>query len=176
MEIIQKKSSLQSSKGLKILFYISLIFLFFSIVGFFVLNNFLKNTKKEFETLEITLAKEIAPEKLTLKREVLSYQEKIDNFSFLIDQQKKNSKFFEAFEKIIHPQVWFSEFSLDSKEKTVTLSGHAQNFEALGQQLLIIKNEYDWIKNFSLKAISINKEGKIDFNLNLFLIPTFLND
>ena len=122
----------------------------------------------------MTLAKPIAPEKLALEKEILSYQRKIDDFSFLIDQQLEGSRLFTAFEKVVHPRVWFSKFSLSLEEKRVTLSGHAESFEVLGQQLYIIQNQ-DWIKDAELGTVSMAEEGKIDFSLFFTINPKFFN-
>ena len=174
MEIIPKEP-LKSSKSSNILLYFSLALLFFSIASFFVLGYFLEGNRKELTVLEMTLAKPIAPEKLALEKDILSYQRKIDDFSFLIDQQLEGSRFFTAFEKVVHPRVWFSKFSLSLEEKRVTLSGHAESFEVLGQQLYIIQNQ-DWIKDAELGTVSMGEEGKIDFSLFLILNSKLFND
>lgn len=177
MEILPQEE-LKQPKGLKILFYFGLAFLFFSIVGFFILNHFLEEAQKERSTLEVTIKERLTPEKLKIKEEVFSYQRKINDFSFLINQQTEISKFFNAFEKIVHPYVWFSMFDiiLRNGEGVVTLSGRAQNFEVLGQQLLIIQNNIlqqeqqdRWIKSTILEKIAIAEDGKIDFDLSLSL-------
>jgi hypothetical protein len=168
MEIIPKEKS--SKKDFNILFYISLILLFFSIVSFFILNHLSKQTQKERERLDVLLIQKLSPEKLALKQEVLNYQKKIDNFSFLIDQQLKSSKFFTEFEKIIHPQVWFSNFNLNLKKGIVTLSGYAQSFEILEQQFFVFENT-NWIKNFDTETILIGEERRINFSLIIFFNP-----
>jgi hypothetical protein len=172
MEIIPKEKSSKLS-FFNTLFYFALFFLLFSIIGFFLLNHFLGQVQNRLTELEAALVKKVAPEKLALKQEVLNYQEKIDNFSILITQRLESLKFFTAFEKIVHPQVWFSEFSLNSKGGIVVLSGQSQSFEALEQQLSVIKDT-EWIKDFKLETVSITEEKKIDFSLIIFFDPKIL--
>ncbi len=161
-------------KWLNILFYFALILLIFSIIGFFILNNSLKNSKAELTDLESSLLKkETASEKISLEKEILSYQNKIENFSSLTSQHLVSSKFFEIIQKITHPKVWFSTFSLNSREGSVELSGLSRDFESLEQQLLILREE-KIIENVDLKNISITKEGGISFNLSLSFNPEIL--
>jgi len=176
MEIIPKESS-KTSKSSNTLLYFSLIFLFISIASFFVLGYFLEGNRKELSVLEMTLAKPIAPEKLALEKEILSYQRKIDDFSFLIDQQLEGSRFFTAFEKVVHPRVWFSKFSLNLEEKRVTLSGHAENLEVLKQQIFIFQNAKDLIKevDFTIDIETIIPAEEIAFSLSLVLNPKIFN-
>jgi len=105
-----------------------------------------------------------------LKKKVLTYKQKIDDFSLLLNQHQKTSKFFPFFENIIHPQVWFSSFSLDVKNAQVTVSGTAKSFKVLGQQLLIFQGN-SLIKETKLSRISMSREGEIHFTFNLSLNP-----
>jgi Tfp pilus assembly protein PilN len=165
VELIPKETP-KLAGWLNILFYLALALLIFAIASLFILNNSIKKSKATLEELILeTLTKGKAPERVALKKEILNYEKKFEDFSVLINQHLENSKFFTAFQKISHPQVWFSQLNLNSEEKVANFSGEAKSFESLGQQLLILKNE-DWIKNVELKEVSINKEGKINFNLS----------
>jgi hypothetical protein len=172
MEIIPKEKFSKPIRGLKILFYFSLSLLFFSIIAIFVLNHFHAQAEKENERLKIILTTKI-PERITLQQEVLNYQNKVNNFSFLIDQELKNSKLINNFEKIIHPQIWFSEFNLNSREGIIVLFGHGQSFKALKEQIFIIKKT-EWIKNFNLDKLTMAEGGGVDFNLIIFFNPDIL--
>lgn len=167
MEIIPQEK-VKTSNSLNILFYFGLVILFFSIASFFILNHLLGRAQKELTNLEIILKQELPLEKSIIKEEVLGYQKRIANFSFLIDQKVETLGFFKEFEKIVHPNVWFSTLNLSSKEGVVALSGQAKNFEALEQQFFIIQNT-NWIKSIDLGTVAIGDDGKIDFNLSLFL-------
>ena len=174
MEIIPKKHS-KPSKSLNILLYFSLFLLFFSITIFSIASYLNKRYQEEYINLEQVLERKIPQEEFKLlKEEISTYKEKLKDFSFLLNKQKQSSKVFTAIEEIVHPQVWFSEIDLDLKSKKVTLSGQAQNFEVLGQQFYIIKNQ-DWIKDINLKKVLINEERKIDFGLYFTFNINLLN-
>lgn len=155
---------------LNILLYFSIILLIFSISSYFVLDYYL--IKKSEITLQ-DLEKEIEEkksEKKALEEEILNYQKKIEDFSFLLDQHLVNLNFFNFFEKISHPKVWFSDFNSIPGEAKIKVSGQAESFQVLGQQLLIFKAE-PLIENLNLSEISLGEEGKIKFTFNLILSP-----
>ena len=175
MEIIPKKA-LKPSKSLNVLLYFSLVFLFLSVASFFVFGHFIRELEEEQRILEKAIAEKnerIKP----IEEKLEPYQKKIDNFSFLINQQLEVSKFFTAFEKIIHPQVWFSEFNLNLEEKKVTLSGHAGSLEALKQQILIFQNAKDLIRevDFTIDIETVVPAEEIAFSLSLVLNPKIFN-
>jgi len=158
---------------LNILFYFSLILLVSAIASYFSLNNSLKKSQEELSNLELLLLQEITFEKFNLEKEIFKDKSKIEDFSYLIDQHLESSKIFNILEKISHPKVWFLNFDLNSQKGVLELSGEAQNFESLGQQILIL-NEEKSIKDTNLKNISITKEGKVGFNISLSLEPEIL--
>jgi len=153
-----------------ILFYFSLVLLLASLSGFFVLNYFQKKSQATLDDLRKTIEKGFTAEEKTLEKELLSYQKKIEDFSTLFLDYRLTSKLFGFFEKLIHPKVFFTDFSLDPKLNKLSLSGQTENFETLGQQILIFQKE-EKIKSLDLKEIGISKEGKIEFSLDISFIP-----
>jgi len=168
MEIIPKETP-KIPPWLDILFYFAIGFLVLVFIASFVINQPLKSSQETLEDLESTLAKEVS-ERASLKNEILTYQKKINDFSFLIDNHRNVSKIFAFMENQCHPKVWFSGFSLNAEERMVTLTGEAQDFESLGQQMLILRDE-KMIKSVGLLNISMKKEGKITFNLSISFDP-----
>jgi len=158
---------------LNTLFYVSLIFLFLSITGYFVLNNSIKNSQEKIQVLRETQLKNKTAEKTALEKEILKYDRKIDNLSTLLSQHLVPSGIFELLQNSCHPKVYYSQFSLDANQSTLLLSGITQSFETLDQQFLILKGS-DWVQEVKLDQISISKEGKINFNLAVILKPNIL--
>ena len=169
VEIIPKETP-PIPKWLNILFYFSLVLLVFSIIGYFVLDSSLRNSQKNLADSRETLAGEETPERITLEKEILSYEKKVKDFFSLIDSRQESSRIFNFLQKTCHPKVWFTQFSLDLKDRGVTFSGKTQSFESLGQQLLIFKDE-NLVKAVNLEKISISKEGEINFDLFLSFNP-----
>ena len=98
----------------------------------------------------------------------LDYQRKIDDFAGLLKERRFASGFFEPFEKMVHPKVWFSDFNLHLKNGEALLDGHASNFQTLSQQLDIFKKQ-ETIRQASLSEMGIAKDGGVDFSLVLTL-------
>ncbi len=153
-----------------ILFYFSLGLLLMTVLTYFILGNYLKKAETTLQNLEETLAKERTIEEIAMEREVFGYQKKIGDFSKLINLHLFSSNFFEFIEKNSHPQIWFSKLSLNPRRGEVELSGEAENFATLHQQLQIFRTNPS-VKNLNLVQIAIGKQGRVNFGLNLSLDP-----
>lgn len=169
VEIIPKEIA-PTSRTAKIFFYLAQVFLISSVISFFILNNSVKSAQKKITDLQTSLIAAQTPENKTLEKEILTTQSKIDDFTSLISQHLKVSSVFSLIEKATHPEVWFTEFSLNPQRGSLLLSGEASSFNSLGQQILILKGEEN-ITAVNLEDSSLTKEGKISFNLALFLKP-----
>jgi len=155
-----------------ILFYSSLVILLMIFSSYFILDHFINNFSKELEQLEETLAREKTKEETSLEQEIFSYQKKIAAFSILIKNHLFTSNTFTFLEETCHPKIQFSQLSLNSSDRTVLLSGEAEDFTALGQQLSIFQDA-SGVENSNLSNISIGKQGGIDFTLKLSLNSQF---
>lgn len=153
-----------------LLLYFAIALFLLSLSSYFILSSSLKKASQELQNLEETLAKEKTPAEIALETEILGYQRKIKDFAELLKEHKNPSKFFEFLEGICHPKVWFSKISLSPEDSQAEVSGEAETFQVLGQQLLILKNQV-LIRNLNLSKIAIGKEGKVNFILNFTLDP-----
>jgi len=169
VEIIPKPT-VKISRWQKFLPYFSITLIIVAILGYFVLNNILEKTLQTFKEKVDTLAKLNPPEEQILEKEILNYQKKIKDFSILVDQHLATSNFFNLLESLTHPKIWFSHIELQPKEAKVSLSGQAEDFSVLGQQLLIFKKEKR-INDIKISKVSLVEEGGIKFDLELFLSP-----
>lgn len=169
IEIIPKKAP-RVPFWHNLLFYLSLILILGVISGYFVLNYFLKIAEEEIENLDKILTEEKTEEEIALEKKVFGYQEKIKNFSQLINARKLSLNFFDFLEKNCHPQVWLTQVSLTSDKSQAQIAGKAESFVALGQQLQIFKNE-PLIKKIVLSNVFIGGEGKIEFSFDISLGP-----
>jgi hypothetical protein len=153
-----------------LLFYFSFSLLLMVLLSYFILGSYLKKAEITLNDLKETLAKEKTAEEITLEEKITGYQRKIEDFSKLIDQRFLSSKFFEFIEKNSHPQVWFSKLDLDSVNGKAKLTGEAENFLVLHQQLQIFRKD-PLVKNLDLVKITIGREGRVNFDLNLEFQP-----
>lgn len=150
----------------RILLY-SLVFLLIAvIVSLFLLTNFQKESESYLKTLKERLLEEGAPKVAELEEEILDYKKKIEDFSSLFENHILNTKFFDFIENKVHPQVFFSEINLDSKNSSLNLNGVTDSFLSLGQQISVFRKE-ELIKELVLSNISISEKGGIEFNLTI---------
>lgn len=155
-----------------ILFYVLIGLLIGAILSYFILGHFERKSSATLQNLEEAIISEKTPQKITLEEEVLNCQKKIDSFALLLGQHLLSSKFFDFLQKTSHPRIWFSQVSLNPGEAIAVVSGQAETFTALGQQLQILKKE-PLLKNASLSKISLGKKGEIEFTLNISFDPGF---
>lgn len=167
VEIIPKEIP-QTPKWLNILFYVSLLLLVFSLAGYFILGSSIKGGQEILKNLRTSIQEGQTVERTALEKEILNYQKKIKDFSIIADKHLQLSGVFPVLEGVTHPKVWFSQFNLDVKNKSLSLTGTTQSFETLGQQLLILKKE-DFVEKASLSSISMDRTGKINFSLSVLL-------
>ncbi|MBZ9569587.1 hypothetical protein KJA16_01550 [Patescibacteria group bacterium] len=169
IEIIPKKEVKPSPWQNTLLGFLIFLFLI-SILGYFGLDYFVKKADRQLQELNEEITKARSPQRIALEKEVLDYQEKIEDFSFLLANHQKSSNFFDFLEEITHPEVFFSELNLDTKENRVRLYGQAESFQILGQQLLIFRKA-EFIDTSRLSEIRIGEEGKIEFTFDFSLNP-----
>jgi hypothetical protein len=171
VEIIPRKAALLPL-WLKILFYILIVLLLTAVLSYFILGHFQKKSLAALQNLEDTIAEEKTPQKIALEKEILSYQKKINDFALVLDHHLLPSNFFRFLEKTSHPRIWFSKINLSPGESLAIVSGRAETFPVLGQQLQILKSE-SLVKNVTLSKISLGSKGEIEFTLTLSFDPKF---
>jgi hypothetical protein len=172
MEIIPKQSQ-RMPEWLNIVFYLSLILLICSVIGFFILNHSLNKAKESLKSINEKIANQTTTERVILEEEVLSQKDKIDSFSLLLDNHFNNSNVFEYFQKLCHPKVSFSQFVLNSRSGTINAAGETQSFITLGQQLMIYQKD-PLTKNVDISQITMDRLGRVGFSLILSFNPAIL--
>lgn len=149
-------------------FWLSLILLVSSVASFFLLQNQTSVLKANKEKIETQIGVVGTQAQKLLEEEILDISEKIRDFSTLFKEHKITSKIFDFLEASCHPKVQFTALDLETKNYTVTLRGRTENFQTLGEQLLILESNKD-IKNLELSDISFGREGKVGFGLTFNL-------
>jgi hypothetical protein len=171
MEIIPKDTP-KIPPWLDILFYLSVGLLIFVLISYFLVSQSIKASLKSQEELDAQLA-DSTSKSAKLKNEILTYQKKIKDFSGIIGEHAESSNIFSFIEKQCHPRVWFSGFEYNTKDIKVIVTGEAQSFQSLGQQMLIFRAE-DMISSASLYKVSMEKGGKIGFEISISFAPSII--
>jgi hypothetical protein len=163
MEIIPKpKRKIPSLET--IFLYFSILVFIFSIFASFYFWFEEKSKRKEISQIEEKISILKTPEIKKKEEEVLKYQKKISDFSNLIKEHLFYSKIFPYLEQKTHKQIYFSSMDLDFENSTISLSGQSPSFSILAQQLEVFK---EGPFKAQLKEITLGKEGKVDFKIEI---------
>ena len=156
---------------INIIFYILILALIATPISYFYLVNLEKKTQDNLSELEKILTEEKIEREQELETEIFGYQKRIRDFSTLLDSHQTFYGLFEFLEKNCHPKVWFSTFNIEAENHQLTLTGQAENFQSIEQQILIFKDCTDNVSDVELSEINIEEEGAIGFGLRLSLDP-----
>ncbi len=156
----------------EILFYLGIVLLVAAIGAYFGLGYLQKEGTDKIQSLEEQISAVRTAEVTALKKDLSAKEEKINNFSNLLDNHRITTALFPFLGQICHPQVQFLslEFNASSQGYTVGIPAKAESFRALYQQLLILKDQ-DLVTKMEVAGIALGKEGGIDFKLDLSLSP-----
>lgn len=166
VEIIPKKTGKEISLK-NIYFFIVGALLLAIISGYAILVRSEASISSKIEDLEASIIKIGTREDRESERMVFESESKIKNFKDLWLKRRSFLEFFDDFEKIVHPQVWFFSFDLDASEYSLALSGKTANFKSLEQQLIFLKSQKDFIESFDLSEVKLEKDGGVGFSLNI---------
>jgi hypothetical protein len=179
IQIIPKEAA-QLPLWQNISFYFSIGLIFSILASYGVLYHFTKTAETEATNIDISIQQGKTQQMITLEKELKNYKDIIDAFSYLIANHNFSSNFFGKFEyktgileKNTHPQVLFSDMDFNVKTDTVSLSGVAENIAIVGQQVALFQND-KIVRSVKLSKADINKEGKIEFTLDLYFDPELL--
>jgi len=172
---IVPKPKVKEIPWLKIALSLFVALLLIALLSYLALFFYQNRLSKELALLENQL--ERTEEEEELERRVLLYQQKIADYGILLaEHQLKYQlplKIFEFLEKNTHPDIWFSEFNLDSENNIVRVSGYTNNFETLSQQMFILQKQ-ETLKSIDLSNVSINREKGIEFEFTLIFDPKII--
>ena len=165
---VVSKVKIKAPRWASILFivgFVALIFLLASYVYFGQASQTLSAGIQEKEDLlRLTLAEQTLEEKMRIQ------ERKINQFDNLLADHRKTINLFEFLEQRSHPLIWISEFGFNTSRNMINISGEAQSFVALGQQILVLKGD-SLIKTVQVADISLAATGKITFALQLVFDP-----
>ncbi len=171
MEIIPKSTKAKKVfSGLNLLLYFSIVVFLILIASYFVFGYFSRKLEITAGNLREDLEQKKTSAEITMKQEILTAQRKIDLFSLLIKNQPSAANFFDFLETTLHLKVWFTEIDLNIGINQAVVFGRADNFFALGQQLMIFREER-LIKGVRLSMFEIDKEGWVNFKVELSFHP-----
>lgn len=164
---IETKNSSNSSLFINILFYLSIILLIGASASYFTFNHLEKKTEEEIKSVKKEIDAVTGKEMLSLEDRLELIEAKTSSFKKILNSKKIASKAIPFLEKISHPKVYFTSAQMDPEgENEFTISGRAENYQVLEQQLIILRKE-EKINKFSLDQIKKSEEGGVGFELSI---------
>ena len=170
------KNPAKTNQQQQLFLYVSVGLLMVVLSAYLILIGLEKRASAEIDRLKEDIENVASEEDQKMKDEVLAAKEKIEDFSLLIVNHRRPSRFFEFLEEITHPKVGFTEVELNPVEMKAQLKGFSVNginstvFEAFGQQMYIFQ-EQELIKEVRLISLSLGTKGEAAFLIELFLDP-----
>lgn len=170
IDIIPKEETKQKVviSPFKILYYLVIFLLFATFLSYFIIEISLRKSEQNLAELKTAIFAKETKESKAIEADVLRSKQQIDIFSSLFTSYKKASKIFNFLKQNCHKQVFFSGIDLDTEKGALNITGKAENFKVLGEQMLIFQMQ-DFIDNVSLTSLSMEREGGIKFQLLLSL-------
>jgi len=150
----------------KIIAGIVLVVLLMGLIAAYLYFTFsIKKMSQEFEEKNRALAplEKAIEEK---ENELEPIGQKIDDFNVLLAEHKNRLDIFTFLQTTCLPSIWFSDFAFDSDAEEVIVSGRANNFATLEQQMNILEQE-PVLSDLNITGLSIGEEGGIVFTLSL---------
>ncbi|MFA5368777.1 MAG: hypothetical protein WC303_02070 [Candidatus Paceibacterota bacterium] len=168
---IELSSSEKESSSLIVNIFLTIaVLVLFAALGFFAYFHFMANPEKEMRISDLN--REIAQQKSTTggysQEDLASIGEEVSDYKILFQSRAKTSKFFENFETWVHPQIYFSNFSLNLDSRSVSLSGAANGFQPVIQQIAILKNQ-PLIEKYEISNIRSNDANMVTFDFALIV-------
>lgn len=162
IEIIPKAKK-EISPIVNYLFWSAVALIIILIGLFFFLQNQIFALEKKGGELEKKLTTHGEQEKLD--KEIKITADKIDIFSKLLSEHKITSNFFEFLKTYCHPKVQFFSLDIDAKIFKASINGKTDDFQTLGEQILIFK-ESGFVNDLQVSNISLDRKGKVGFELS----------
>lgn len=148
---------------------LTIILIIAFLVSYFYLVVSIKKISQEIQEKEPILSP--LEENIRSKEgELAPLAKKIDNFAELLQKHEKPLNIFNFLEEVSLPAVWFSDFAFSSENGEVIVSGEADSFITLEQQILILKQE-PFVKNLSVSEVSMGEGGEVIFTFLIAFNP-----
>lgn len=165
IDIIPKRQEEESDSLMNWLSIISYTLLILCMVGLVVFFLGTRSMNESIKKLDQEIAAAKSEDLLTLERRINSYKSRIEDVGDLFLSRPEIWRSFTYIGSITHPEVYYSSFSMNSKERTVSLPGTAASLVAYEQQRYILRDQGGTTSNFSLGS-----DGTVTFTAS-FTVP-----
>ncbi|MDD4531205.1 MAG: hypothetical protein PHH21_00665 [Candidatus Pacebacteria bacterium] len=92
----------------------------------------------------------------------------IGDFKLLLENNPKTSRFFDTFQKWVHPRVVYSNMKFDVSSRKVTMAGQTSGFQNVMQQIALLRREQT-IESYQISNVQLADSGQVSFDLEVTL-------
>lgn len=92
----------------------------------------------------------------------------ISDFKLLLENNPKASRFFDTFQKWVHPKIVYSNMTFDVSSRKVTMSGQTSGFQNVMQQIALLRREQT-IESYQISNVQLSESGQVSFDLEVIL-------
>lgn len=153
-----------------ILYYFAVSLVIVSISFYLSLYLFEQKLETRLEELNTLIMEKESKEIKGLEENIINLKERVDTVGSLLASRQKTTSFFQLISSLTHPKLYFSTVELDTRGLEVKLSGFAQDFAVLKEQIFIFENE-ELIKDVTLSKASVANDGGVEFSITLSVEP-----
>ena len=152
-------------------FYLALLLIAAVVGSFFYLRYQVNQSNEKLADISAEAAKTKTAEQKELENRILTVQQQLRDFAAILDARKMSFNFFNNFESLVFPDIYFTTCSLDLDGMTASLAGHAASFESLGRQMAAFEGASDLVARANLGKASGVDTGGVDFDLDITMKP-----
>lgn len=92
----------------------------------------------------------------------------------VVENHNRFSQLFKELERNTHERVALLSFDLVADEKNIQLTGITPNFESLGEQFVIWRDDADFVRSVKLDTFEKNSTGQIFFSATININESFM--
>jgi Tfp pilus assembly protein PilN len=166
VQVIPRVSKKNKTRLNVILPWFSLILVFIVVFGVFFFSARINANNSKIGELDEQLAAAKSEEEEEIEKTLMVYKKKVNNVIDILKERERSLEFYSFLEGLVHPDIYFTDLSLDMEQGFASLTGIVKDFESLGQQISAFK-ENDYIYDAQAETISLDKEEGIGFTIQL---------
>lgn len=155
------RKSVSYSVGLTVTFVVLVVLL----IGYGAILFIDKNTQAKSAEADSQYAAEYQ-KLITSNKDVVDFQNRLIIAKDLVVQEGVGYSSLPAVEKAMIPGVYLADFNYDQAQKTISVTGVADNFDMLAKQILSFK-ESKYFAEVSAGSTTLDQNGKVEFELEL---------
>ncbi|MBI1866390.1 MAG: hypothetical protein HY005_00950 [Candidatus Staskawiczbacteria bacterium] len=153
-----------------VVFYFIISFLIATISCYFIFAVKIYFQKENIKAYNVSLDTVGTEEQREMEKQVLDYQKKLNDYYPLIKNHRIFSNILTYFEQNTLPKVWFSKFSMNSKDVNIILSGETDSMEIFSRQVSVFE-ESEYFTKITVLGSTLGDKNKNSFNIVLSLDP-----